>query len=107
MSSDGSSYCSDGSDESGVEVGQFIMRLCNRTPWILYHSVLASLRDYLDAVTWPKFVARETSTVIVEAEPDADVAQRSRALIASGMLCSRQLRYRRHHLYHRYHRYNL
>ena len=85
MSRDGSSYCSDGSDESGVEVGQFIMRLWNRTPWILYRSVFASLRDYLYAVTWSNFVAREASAEIVEVDPDADVAQRGRALIASGM----------------------
>ena len=84
MSSDGSSYCSDHSDDSRLEEGEFIMRLWNKS-WILYRSVFASFRDYLYAVTWSKFVAREASAEIVEVDPDADVDQRNRALIASGM----------------------
>ena len=61
------------------------MRLWNRTPWILYRSVFASLRDYLYAVTWSNFVAREASAEIVEVDPDADVVERCKALVASGM----------------------
>ena len=61
------------------------MRLWNRMPWILYRSVFASLRGYLYAVTWSTFVVREASAGIVEVDPDADVEQRGRALIASGM----------------------
>ena len=85
MSRDGSRYSSDGCDEGGVEEGIFIMRLWKRTPWILYRSVFASLRDYLYAVTWSTFVAREASAQIVKVDSDADVAQRGRVLIASGM----------------------
>ena len=85
MSRDGANYSSDGFDESGVEHGQFIMRLWNRTAWILYRSVFASLRDYLYAVTWSTFVAREASAETVEVDPDADDAERRRALVDSGM----------------------
>ena len=61
------------------------MRLWNSTSWILYRSVFASLRDYLYAVTWSMFVAREASAEIVEVDPDADVVERCKALVASGM----------------------
>ena len=43
------------------------------------------MRDYLYAVTWSNFVAREASAEIVEVDPDADDAERRRALVGSGM----------------------
>ena len=85
MSSDESGYGSDYSHDRSVEEEQYIMHLWNRKAWILYRSVFDSLHDYLYALNWSFFVAREASAEVVEVEPDADVAQYRRALIDSGM----------------------
>ena len=61
------------------------MHVWNREAWILYRAVFDSLANYLYAVTWSLFVAREASAEVVEVDPDADDAQKRRALIDSGM----------------------
>ena len=90
MSSDESGYDSDYSDsdysdDRSQKEEQYIMHVWDRQAWILYRSVFATVHDYLYAVSWSFFVAREASAQVVEVEPDTDAAQHRRALIHSGM----------------------
>ena len=90
MSSDESGYDSDYSDsdysdDRSQKEEQYIMHVWDRQAWILYRSVFATVHDYLYAVNWSFFVAREASAQVAEVEPDTDAAQHRRALIHSGM----------------------